>query len=84
MLKRCLVSCAVLAPNYGRTCAPGELVDLAERLPNGGTLADLVRPEWFEPIEPAAEETAPARGGRRRAIPDPEPTTDEPGDPAKE
>ena len=84
MRKRCLVSCAVLAPDYGRVLVPGEVVDLAERLPAGGTLADAVRPEWFASIEPAADETAPARGGRRRATPDPEPTTDEPGDPAKE
>jgi hypothetical protein len=58
MMKRSIVGWSVVAPEYGRTCAPGDVVDLSERLPRGGTLADVVRLEWFEDVTPA---TVPAR-----------------------
>ena len=49
--RRCLVGAAVMAPDYGRTLVIGHLVDLDERLPQGGTLADVVREDWFGPVE---------------------------------
>jgi hypothetical protein len=62
MLKRSKTSWAMVAPDYGRTCAAGDAVDLGERLPGGGVLADLVRPEWFEDLDMAeAEPSAPVR-----------------------
>lgn len=73
--KRARVSFSVVAPEYGRTCAVGDVVDLAERLPRGGTLAAIVRPEWFEDIVTA---DAPVMT-RRRASAKPVP-----GDPAEE
>ncbi len=63
-MKRALVAWSVVAPDYGRTCAVGDVVDLSERLPAGGTLADIVRPEWFEDL--AGAEAAPAR--RRSSV----------------
>ena len=75
MVKRSKTAWSIVAPEYGRTCAVGDVVDLAERLPRGGTLGDLVRPEWFEDIVTAA---APAQT-RRRVSAKPEP-----GDPAEE
>lgn len=83
MLRRCTTSCAVLAPDYGRTCSLGELLDLSVRLPGGGILADVVRPEWFEPVSVPESDPAPIARARRRTA-DPVPTPDEPGDPAKE
>lgn len=61
--RRCLVSAAVLAPEYGKTLTIGQVVDLDERLPGGGTLADVTDASWFEmlPTDPT-----PA-GSRRRA-----------------
>jgi hypothetical protein len=64
MLMRSRVAWAVTAPNYGRTCAPGGVCDLSERLPNGGTLGDIVHQSWFEPVEPEPAESAPARRSR--------------------
>jgi len=81
MLKRCKASCTVLAPDYGRTCTLGEVLDLSVRLPRGGTLADVVRPEWFEAVEAEPE---PSPRARRRVPAELASTTDEPGDPAKE
>lgn len=62
MRVRSLVAWAVTAPEYGRSCAIGEWCDLGERLPHGGTLGDLVRPEWFERAAPAtrAKQQQPA------------------------
>lgn len=62
-LRRCRVVASVCAPayEYGRTFAPGALVDLEERVADGVTLRDLVRDEWFDP--PAADaqhEVSPA------------------------
>jgi hypothetical protein len=49
------VAASVLAPNFGRQLTPGAVVDLDERLPGGGTLADHVRVDWFDPMpEPVA------------------------------
>jgi hypothetical protein len=53
------VTAAVMAPDYGRQLTPGAVVDLDERLPGGGTLADHVRLEWFELMPDAA--SAPAK-----------------------
>lgn len=76
---RSLVHAAIQAPDYGRTLAVGQVVDLDERLPQGGTLADLVKVEWFEPVgpearprrrpAPAADMTdAPARPGAKEDV----------------
>lgn len=65
---RCLVSAAVLAPDYGKTLTVGQVVDLDERLPGGGALADVTRPEWFEEMAPA--ETDAPRRRRPAVIPD--------------
>lgn len=55
--KRCKVGAAILAHDYGKTLIIGQVVDLDERLPGGGTLADVIdaekRPDWFEEVEPA-------------------------------
>ena len=60
---RCRVGAAVLAPNYGKTLTIGQVVDVDERLPSGGTLADVTHPDWFAPLldEPDEASTAPVR-----------------------
>jgi hypothetical protein len=70
MLSRSKVSWAVTAPNYGRTCAPGAICDLSERLPNGGMLADIVHPSWFEPVDPDPESAPPRRSRPQPKTPD--------------
>lgn len=54
----------IQAPDYGLNLSPGQVVDLDERLPAGGTLADVTRPEWFEPLalppQPARPVPVPA------------------------
>jgi hypothetical protein len=47
-----------MAPDFGRQLTPGAIVDLDERLPGGGTLADHVRLDWFEPL---ADTAGPAK-----------------------
>lgn len=78
MRMRSRVGWTVTAPEYGRTCVPGEIVDMAERLPRGGTLGDLVSLEWFEAVEPPAKPRV-ARGAAKTDT-----TVSEPGEPAKE
>lgn len=76
---RSRVSFAALAPDYGRTVAIGQVVDLDEGLPAGGTLADLVRPEWFEDAPSTAPDAPEARPRRRAAtvpVPPAEPDTE--------
>lgn len=60
MLKRSKVAWSVTAPDYGRTCAVGDVVDLDARLPAGGALRDIVRPEWFESVEPTRKAVSKA------------------------
>ena len=67
MLHRSKVAWAVTARDYGRTCTLGELLDLSVRLPGGGTLRDVVRPEWFEAAEHEPAPAARISHGRRRA-----------------
>lgn len=75
MRRRALVALSIVAPDYGRTCAIGDTVEMDERLPTGGVLGDIVRPEWFEDLVTA---DTPAMT-RRRA-----PAHTAPVDPAKE
>jgi hypothetical protein len=50
---RCRIGAVTItAPNYGLELVPGRVVDLDQRLPNGGVLADQVQAEWFEPLAP--------------------------------
>ena len=64
--KRCKVGAAILAHDYGKTLTVGQVVDLDERLPSGGVLADLVRLEWFEDLAPVPPEAETPR--RRRGV----------------
>lgn len=52
-LGRSRVSAAVTAPDFGVSLTPGQVVDLDQRLPRGGVLADVVCGDWFELIEEA-------------------------------
>ena len=69
----------VTAPDYGMNLIVGQVVDLDERLPCGGVLADVVHPDWFEALSPDIAE-AP----RRRRSPMSVETTDMPASPATE
>jgi len=40
----------VQAPEYGQDLVVGRVYDLDERLPCGGTLAEVTRSEWFETL----------------------------------
>lgn len=53
------VTASIVAPNYGRMLTPGQVVDLDEHLPHGGTVGDLVDLDWFELIPAPAPEAVP-------------------------
>lgn len=61
------------APDFSLALVPGLVVDLDKRLPAGGTVADLVRLDWFEPLEPEPEPVT--RRARRQPTPTDDPIT---------
>jgi hypothetical protein len=75
---RCLIGGVTLsAPNFSVELVPGRVVDLDRGLPNGGTVAELVRAEWFEPVAPEAPRP-------RRRQPGPQDIMDAPAPPVTE
>lgn len=58
----------IQASDYGLNLTPGLVVDLDERLPAGGTLAEVVRAEWFEPMPADVTDETPRR--RRAPVTD--------------
>ncbi len=60
--KTCQVQFSIVGPGYGLTGGPGQLFDLSAPIPgapNGLTVADVTRPDWFtdEPQPAAPVET---------------------------
>lgn len=59
----------VQAPDFSLQLVPGLVVDLDKRLPSGGTLADQVCLDWFEPVAAPDGESTGGRRPVRRAPP---------------
>ena len=74
------VTASIVAPDYGKVLSPGLVVDLDERLPAGGSVADAVRAEWFEAMPDAGPEKPP----RLRRVTSATETTIPPVSPASE